>query len=314
MRQLLIVVMILTFSLPVLAQGPRGGNGGGGRGGAGGGNLPSNSDIQVNIPSAEDIQATASAVVNELKADASTLNEMWENLEIPDDWSQLTIPSDLPTSDDLQAMWDDLPYDFEFDALDFNFASSAEASTAIVGFAATYLGANVSPLYASVVDGSQSTTSQASIDTIMRQFPAELQAMLASVDDLSGVTYWGLLPDGVASVYTGECNAEQCDISQDNIQLQVTSGSVGAYAVYRDGNPPTVEDITYLLYATYPALYGVGLSPVESDTGTAFVSVAMNPDTAKLSVYYAGVIPAGDQAIVYAVVGVGDVFVQLMLQ
>lgn len=317
MRRIKISSLFIIFTLLttlLMAQGPRGG----------GGNLPSEGNRptggEVTLPTftVPEIQVTVPAInTDNLNLESLNLSQSLEDFTMPEDWSDFQLPQDIPTSEDLQAMWDSLPYDFDFEDIDFSMESSETASAAIVGFASTYLGAGVSPLYAGVVDSSQSVENpevQQTMNTIISQFPSDIQAMLASAENLSGISYWAVLSDGVGVVYTGDCNSANCSSSMDSVQLQVTSGSLGAYALYRSTNATTQQDALNLLYASYPHLAQMTLEATSSDYGFAFIGTEVNMSAGQLTVYYAGVMPTGDQSIVYAAAGIGDVYVQLMLQ
>lgn len=249
---------------------------------------------------------------NLIDTESRQLIELWDGFVMQDDWTALELTALIPSYDYVAYLWDSLPHPF---VVELELASAATDYIASLGFADHYLNTAVYPIFASVFNDTQNVVQPArqdTMDAITSQFPTYLHPLFKDADSLGHMSYWGVLADGVSLIYTGQCQGK-CALEVDILQEQVNRGSLGAYAVYREGNPQTVQDITYLLYATYPELYQVGLAPIETEIGSAFKSITFNPDTSKLTGYYAGILPIDGQSIVYAVVVVGEDYVNLMM-
>ncbi|MCC6613597.1 MAG: hypothetical protein IT320_08975 [Anaerolineae bacterium] len=193
---------------------------------------------------------------------------------------------------------------------------SAEAYEALVVFANDQLGAVIEPLYAGEAT-----------DAVLATFsylPAELQAYLSNATSISGAAYWGLLNGGVGGVMVGDCaaNSANCTISTDNLSTQLTSAAAGAYGLLTTGAmPATPGDALDLITTVYPKLDGLAFAQVtDVDGGLAFTATAasMGYDAATMQpvsvakVVYAGVVDVNGQAFVYALVGVGEGYVQVL--
>lgn len=235
------------------------------------------------------------------------------------DWlSSISVPDDMPDSAaDVQAALQNanVPYDVTLENVP---PSSETAYAAIVGFAEIYLGITPAPLYAAEFNTANagtrprrgsSTEMSAELESIVEQFPEELQTMLANA---SGIAYAGLMSNGLAVVYTGECTAAQCSISMDNLQFQITQESLGAYAVYISGTVTDANSAMAMVKAAYPALNSIPLAPTDVETGYAFTAVSGDMESASVIAYYAGTVAVGQYALVYAAVGVGQGYAEVV--
>ena len=276
-------------------------------------------DIDIDVAS-QQLLATVTArqgvTPDNLTFDRDTFSSIMQNYDVPDNWSEIDLTGAMPTSkEDIMAMIDDLPIDL--DSLDIGLESSPQATSAIIGFASSMLGLNVTPLYAGQYGDSDldsSEIAQETIDQVYSQLDGDMQALMSQADALSGITYWALLDNGMALLYTGDCELDQCSISQDRVQVEVTQGSAGAYAIYSDTVPASTADAKALVQQTYPYLAGIDLSETESSYGTAFFAFDIDMDTQQVTAYYAGVYATETgQSIVYAVAGVGDAYINMML-
>ena len=331
MRQIMqfSILLIMIFSVSVIWAQPPGGDGG---------RIP---NVEVEVPNVEvpdideielDVQAdididvqsqallaTVSAVdveaVQDREFDQDTFRAMMDDYDVPDDWSQIDLTGQMPSLDDIQAMSDELPIDI--DNLDIGLESSATATSAIVGYASSMLNLNVTPLYAGEYGDSEidsSEAAQTTISAIYDELDEDMQALLTQADDLSGVAYWALLEDGVALVYTGDCELDECTIEQQAVQVEITNGSAGVYALYSDTIPSSTNEAKALVQSTYPYLATIELSETESDYGTAFFAFDINMDSQQVTAYYAGVYDTGaGKSVVYALSGIGDAYINVLL-
>jgi len=322
-------ILLITSVSGVLAQP-------GGRTGGSGGGVPNveipnvevpdideidldiQSDIDIDVASQQllaTVTARDSVNPDSLTFDADTFSNIMQNYEVPDNWSEIDFTGEMPSKDDIIAMVGDLPIDL--DSLDIGLESSPQATSAIIGFASSMLGLNVTPLYAGQYGDSDldsSDIAQETIDQVYSQLDGDMQALMSQADSLSGLTYWALLDNGMALLYTGDCDLDQCSISQDMVQVEVTQGSVGAYAIYSDTVPSSTDDAKALVQRTYPYLATIDLSETESSYETAFFAFDIDMDTQQVTAYYAGVYGAETgQSIVYAVAGLGDAYINMML-
>ena len=321
----LIAIILMMVSTHVIWAQP-----GGGGGPAGGGipnvEVPSIEDIDFDIKPDIDIDAASEQVreavssvdveaLENMDFDADTFSEMMDNFEVPQDWSQIKLTDEMPSKEDIEAMADKLPFDIE--NLDIGLESSAEATSAIVGYANSMLGLTVTPLYAGEYGNGEVDNNEAAQETINQvysQLDGDMQSILSQADSLSGVTYWALLEDGLALIYTGDCDFEQCTIDQQMVQVEITNGSAGAYALYSDTVPSSTAESKSLVQSTYPYLATIELSETESEYGTAFFAFDIDMDSQEVVAYYAGVYGADSgQSIVYAVSGIGDAYINMLL-
>jgi len=343
MKQLFTIIICLLSASLVMAQPPGGGP-------AGGGDPPnvdrvnpdvpdiedielqSQGDIDVdvnsealrgsaNIPTVEPNQTSGVTIIGEVNRnvefDAESFISRMEAYEVPDNWADIDLSDQMPSVEDIQAMRDDIPADIDIDSLDIQAESDPEATSAILGYASSMLGTSVSILYAGEYgdsDLSSNPSAQETINQIYGELNADMQALLTQADSLSGITYWALLQDGLALLYTGDCDLDECTITQDAVQIEITSGSIGAYAIYSDTIPSTTDEAKALVQSTYPYLASIELSETESDYGTAFFAFDVDMDSGAVTAYYAGVYQSdAGQSIVYAVSGIGDAYINLLL-
>lgn len=199
-------------------------------------------------------------------------------------------------------------------------ASSAEADAALNGFASTYLGTGYAWLYTGNLDSSNaSPEAVAAWNAAVAQLPAEVQSYIALFSNAAAGSYWGVFQTGSGMVTVGDCtNNPNCIVTIDNLDFYLTSASAGVYTSYMAGAVSSANDALNLIHATYPALSGIALEAVSAEQGFAFQAVTYGTSTgnqqvqATSRIYIAGAIAAGNQALVYAVVGVGDGYVNLM--
>lgn len=285
-------------------------------------NLQSEGGIDIDVENAglfgnNDKPITEIIESERLPFNSDAFSAMMDNYEIPDNWSDMNLTGEMPTKDEILAMEDDLPTDIDLDSLDILPESDPEATNAIVGYASSMLGLTVTPLYAGEYGDSEvadSEVAQTTINEVYNQLDGDMQALLTQADSLSGVTYWALLEDGLALIYTGDCDLDQCTIEQNMVQVEITSGSAGAYALYSDTVPASSSDALALVQRTYPYLASIELSETESSAGYAFFAFDIDMDSGDVVAYYAGVYGADSgQSVVYAVSGIGDAYINMML-
>jgi len=324
--QLLIVMLMMVSTSAILAQPPRGGTGGGGDV-IPNVEVPSIEELELKIEEGIDIDVASQQLLATVTArdtttslenvnfNADIFKEIMENYEVPDNWSEINLSGEMPSKDDIMAMVNDLPIDIN--NLDIGLSSSPEATSAIMGYASSMLGLRVTPLYAGVYGDSDLDSSEAAQNTmnqVYSQLDGDMQSLLSQAENLSGVTYWALLEDGVALVYTGDCDFDQCTIDQNMVQVEVTNGSVGAYAIYSDTVAASTDQAKALVQSTFPYLATIELSETESSTGTGFFAFDIDMDTQEVTAYYAGVYGTETgQSIVYAVSGIGDAYINMLL-
>lgn len=280
--------------------------------------LDSQSGIDVDVQSAS-IMATAQARQNaiDMPFDADTFRNKMDTFEVPEDWSQIaTLTDEMPSVEEIQALKDQLPHDINIDELDIQPQSSATATSAIVGYTRSMLGLTVTPLYAGEYgdsDVSDNEAAQQTLDLIYSQLGADMQSLLTQADSLSGVAYWALLDDGVALLYTGDCEFDECTIDQQSVQVEITGGSAGVVAIYKDTTVTSPAEAQALVQSTFPYLATIELSETESSAGTAFFAFDVNLETSQVTAYYAGVYESNGKSLVYAVSGIGDAYINVLL-
>jgi hypothetical protein len=187
-------------------------------------------------------------------------------------------------------------------------APSAEAYEALVVFANDQLGAVVEPLYAGVATDS--------VQALMTYVPDEIEAYYMSSTSISAVTYWGLLNGGAAGVAVGDCSTGNCTVSQENLSLQLSSASSGAYGIFASASVPTTPEAALaLITQVYPKLDGLAFSQItDVEQGLAFTAttagLGLDPTTGQplsvAKVIYAGVVDVNGQPFVYTLVAVGE--------
>ena len=202
----------------------------------------------------------------------------------------------------------DVPVEGTYPVVDATPAPSAEAYQAVTVFASDQLGAVVEPLYA----GDATDSVQAAVLLLPPEIQSfALRALLASCGD-----YWALLNGGAAGIMTATC------ASADDLDAALSSEAVGVYALYADAAVPTDSAAALALIThVYPALTGLAFAEItDIDAGMAFTATAaglgFDPATgATLSVpkvVYAGVVNVAGVPFVYALVGVGESYANLI--
>ncbi len=192
-------------------------------------------------------------------------------------------------------------------------APSAEAYEALVVFANDQLGAVIEPLYAGVATDA--------IGQVIAYLPDEIEAQLLNATTISGATYWGLVTGGAATVIVGDCatNAANCAITADNLSVQLSSAATGMYGLLTSAAIPTTAEAALSLITTvYPKLDGLAFNQItDVEQGLAFMattaSVGYDVDTQQpvstAKVVYAGVVEINGAPFVYAVIGIGEGYV-----
>ncbi len=195
--------------------------------------------------------------------------------------------------------------------------ASVEADAAINGFAGTHLGT----VYALLAGGSLNSATLspeaiALIQSFIAALPAQAQSFIAQMADGSGAAYWGVFQNGMGMVALADCTTNpNCQVTEDNLTLILTSSSGGVYAVYAPASVSDANAALNLLLATYPALTGLSFTPsAEASQGYAFQATAFSRSgTQSISKgVYGGVVPANAQALVYVVIGVGEGYIEMM--
>jgi hypothetical protein len=321
--RLLGVMMIMLVTIGVWAQPP-----GGGRGGDSVPNVevPKIDEIILEVKDGIDIDTASQELLDtvsdmdiealeNMDFDADMFSEMMENFEVPENWADMDFTGEMPSKDELMEMADELPIDI--DSLDIQLESSPQATNAIIGFASSMLSLNVTPLYAgeySNGDLDGNAAAQETMSQVYSQLDGDMQALLTQASELSGVAYWALLEDGVALLYTGDCDLDQCTIEQEMVQVEITNGSAGAYAILSDAVTSSTAEAKSLVQSTFPYLATIELSETESSAGTGFFAFDIDMDSQEVVAYYAGVYDAGTgQSVVYAVSGIGDAYINMLL-
>jgi hypothetical protein len=191
-------------------------------------------------------------------------------------------------------------------------APSAEAYEALVVFANDQLGAVVEPMYAGVATDS--------IQAVIAYLPDEVEAFYLNSTSISGASYWGLLNGGAAAVAVGDCSSGSCAVTQDNLSLQLSNASAGSYGIFASAAVPgTAEDALALITQVYPKLDGLAFSQItDVEQGFAFTSTAAGLGLDSITgqplsvakVVYACVVNVDGQSFVYALVAVGEGYVE----
>ncbi len=192
--------------------------------------------------------------------------------------------------------------------------SSEEAEAVITDFASVHLGLALDLLYAGQYGGGRLATqsSDDALDAVLAQLPAEVQQYLAALQNLSGDAYWGVFASGVGAAGLGDCTGPNCSIDMDNLDFYITNVSGGLYALYTAAAPASAADALNLVLAVYPGLADAGLQQITTEAGYAFEAVGLSGSSATSSLYYAGTISSGGQTLVYALIAVGQGYVDLM--
>ncbi len=182
-----------------------------------------------------------------------------------------------------------------------------DAYQALLLFANDQLGAAVDPVYA----GSATTD----VQQVMQRLPLPIQAYFLRAVGSSGSTAWGLLSGGAAGVAVGDCASHPANCA-DHPSNQLSSASAGIYGLLtNEAVVSTPPDALKLITTVYPKLNGLQFTQItDIEPGVAFraITSSLGYDTATQQpisspkIVYAGVVGVGDQAFVYALVGVGQ--------
>ncbi|HVO70522.1 MAG TPA: hypothetical protein VMT24_10780 [Aggregatilineaceae bacterium] len=191
---------------------------------------------------------------------------------------------------------------------------SAEAYRAVTVFANDQLGAVVQPLYA----GEATSEVQAALGPLPDMMEALLlKALLVSCND-----YWALLNGGFAGVLAGDCSTAQQAVTTEMLNAVLSSSAAGVYAIYADAAVPSDADgALALITKVYPALEGLAFAQItDIQDGSAFTATAAGLGTDPVTgqslsvakVIYAGVVEVDGKPLVYALLGVGQPYVDLL--
>lgn len=184
---------------------------------------------------------------------------------------------------------------------------SAAAYEAVVLFANDQLAAVVEPQYAG-----DATTS---IEEVLALVPDEFEALLVGVLDLSCADYYALMTGGVSAVMVGDCSQN----AQPNLDWALTSAAAGAYGLRASSSVPTTDaEALALITTVYPKLEGLAFAKVSNVTGLAYTAstagtgydAVTGAPVSVPKVVYAGVSDVGGVPFVYAVVFVGQSYVE----
>ncbi|MEZ4668876.1 MAG: hypothetical protein R3E39_13290 [Anaerolineae bacterium] len=199
-------------------------------------------------------------------------------------------------------------------------ASSGEAEAALSGFATSYLGSAYTWLYTGDLDSSTaSPEAVAAWNTLVAQLPAEVQSYIVTFSNVAGGSYWGVFQTGSGMVTVGDCaNNPNCVVTVDNLDVYLNGASAGVYASYVANAANSANDALNLVHSAYPKTNSISLAAISTDQGYAFEGYTYSTGAggkqvqATTTVYIVGVIPINSQSLLYAVVGVGDGYVNLV--
>lgn len=180
-----------------------------------------------------------------------------------------------------------------------------DAAQAITTYARDVLGLSVQVLQAGGARGKLT-------------LPPFAEQSVRAAASLAGVTYFGRLENGEASVSLG-----QGSVSGD-MTLDIQSASLGAFSLARREGMPDGEGAALdLIKQTFPGIAGLEYAPFEAEQGYAFVAASSHEgidwQTRQASVIFQGVLvgvmPLGRaQTAVYAIVGSGTLAALISLQ
>ncbi len=235
---------------------------------------------------------------------------------IESDWTGITLPDDLPSQADIQALLDDFDLPFSLEDLDLP-GSSPEAYTALVGFGQSYLGITIDPFYAGVISGEAVDDTElpeelpVELETVTVEVPAEVQSLLENV---TGIGYWGIYQNGAAGLYTASNCTADCSLTVDNLQLTLSNGSIGLYTVYQQSSITDDISAQNLILSTFPALARYELTSYAIEAGYTFTGYDTSVGTDFSGTgFLAGVTPSQNgQSLVYVIFGVGEGYIELM--
>ncbi|MEL6405021.1 MAG: hypothetical protein AAFV98_16625 [Chloroflexota bacterium] len=244
------------------------------------------------------------------------------NVGIPETWTDVSLPNDLPTSSELVTLIDDANLPFPLDSLTLP-ASDATAYANLVGFADTYLGTTIDPLFATTLGMVETQPDNRNYDitdlsdelaSISTELPDEIAAILASAE---GIAYWGIYENGAGAVFRGEDCGAECLVTVDNIQVTLIEGIFGVYSTYTDERVTDELEARMLILDTYPDLSSYSFDAYDTvENGFAFTgsNIAQSQnDNFAASGFVAGVVAGNNgQSLVYVAFGVGDIYVNLI--
>jgi hypothetical protein len=182
-----------------------------------------------------------------------------------------------------------------------------DATTAIISYASTVLGISVNPIYA----GGLNAEVQRAVDT-----SAQTGSTTPSMVDVAVVSYGAVFADGGATLSYGD------GAITGDIQVDINTSSLGAYTLVVAGPMPAseVEALNFVL-ANFPGLGGRAYTARSAQQGYAWQFTGQtqgyNRDTKQAELIAEAVVigvadsggrgpRAGDQVLVYAVVGRGS--------
>ncbi len=184
---------------------------------------------------------------------------------------------------------------------------SMEAYEAVTLFGNAQLGAPVEPLYAGTLT-----------EDVLAQFqalPPEMQGFVVRTLAVSSVSYWALVNGGMAGVMASEVP------TSETLGAVLSSNATGLYMLRVDAAMPTdaagaLDMITHV----YPALEGLAFAQISDMDGLAFTATAaglgIDPASGTTvsvpKVIYAGVAEVNGVPVVYALVGVGEDYVNVI--
>lgn len=229
---------------------------------------------------------------------------------IPEAWADIALPESLPaTVAELEAWLAQYDVLLELDLETFKPASNPDAAAVVSGFASTYMGASVAPIYAGTINANTSST--ADFQQVVATMPAEIQNMMTIVAMMQLNGFWGIFNDGFGIISSDiPCDSDACSIDLGRAQLTIEEASVGLLVLYRPivvTDAPTAQS---LLISAYPALASYEMTAIESETGFVFSAVDLNPETPVG--YIAGVLTEGDQSLVFATAIVGEGMMEMV--
>ncbi len=186
-------------------------------------------------------------------------------------------------------------------------APSADAYEAVTLFGNAQLGAPIEPLYAGGLT-----------EEILAQFqllPPKIQGFAVQALLVSNADYWALVNGGMAAVMTSETP------TPETLAAALSSNASGVYMVRVQAEVPqdaagALDMITHV----YPALEGLAFAQVSDIQGQAFTATAaglgIEPNgggaVSAPKVIYVGVVESEGVPIVYALVGVGEDYVNVI--
>ncbi len=184
---------------------------------------------------------------------------------------------------------------------------SMDAYEAVTLFGNAQLGVPLEPLYAGVLT-----------EEILAQFqtlPQQIQGFAAQALLVSNANYWALVSGGMAGVMTSDVP------TSETLGAALSSNATGVYMLRVDAAMPTnAADALDMITHVYPALDGLAFAEISDMEGLAFTATAaglgMDPASGAAvsapKVIYAGVIEVDGVPTVYALVGVGEDYVNVI--